>query len=117
MGVDYEIAVRQHRFDLLYANGALTGLIETLDQGERLLVVNVAVAPEAQGRGFGSQLMARAEDVAREAGCHRVWLYTNQRFEENVELYRRLGYAVDLEEDLGGGTVRVDMSKALAPAP
>jgi hypothetical protein len=28
-------------------------------------------------------------------------------------LYRKLGYGIDQEEDVGGGTVRVDMTRAL----
>ena len=55
MGADYEAAVRSHRFDLLYVEGALRGLIETTDEGDQLLIVNVAISPEFQGRGLGNQ--------------------------------------------------------------
>jgi len=114
MGADYEAAVRNHRFDLLYVDAVLTGLIETVDQRDRLLIVNVAVAPDAQGRGLGSVLMARAEANAQALGRKRIWLYTNKRFAQNVRLYLKLGYQIDREEDVGGGTTRVDMSKPLA---
>jgi len=113
MGADYDAAVLKHRFDLLYVGGVLAALIETADQGDRLLIVNVAVAPDFQGQGLGTRLMAHAEAVAASLGLRRLWLYTNQRFVENIRLYRRLGYAIDREEDMGGGTVRVDMSKVL----
>ena len=112
MQADHELAVREHRIDLLYSDGVLAGLVETIDQGDRLLVENVAVQPSFQGRELGRRLMAHAEDVARALGHRRVWLYTNKRFEENVRLYRSLGYAVEREEGLGGGTVRVDMAKS-----
>jgi ribosomal protein S18 acetylase RimI-like enzyme len=114
MSVDYEAALRSHRFDLLYVGGALAALIETVDQGDQLLVENVAVSPALQGRGFGSKLMAHAEEIARSLGYSRIWLYTNKRFVENVKLYLSLGYKVDREEDVGGGTIRVDMSKSLS---
>jgi GNAT superfamily N-acetyltransferase len=113
MTADYDAALRSHRFDLLYLGGALAGLIETIDEGDALLVENVAVAPAFQGRGLGSRLMAHAEDMARALGRGRLRLYTNKRFAENIRLYQRLGYQVDGESDLGGGTLRVDMSKAL----
>ena len=117
MGADYESAVREHRIDLLYVDNVLAGLIETVDQKNQLLIENVAVSPDFQGRGLGSKLMAHAEDVATSLGYDRVWLYTNKRFTGNVALYLKLGYRVDREEDLGGGTIKVDMSKILGPRP
>ncbi|CAN5596060.1 GNAT family N-acetyltransferase [soil metagenome] len=112
MLADYEAAVRKHRFDLLYVAGELAALIETLDEGDQLLVENVAVSPSHQGQGLGTRLMAQAEVVARGLGHGRIWLYTNQRFEENIRLYSRLGYRIDSEEPIGDA-VRVSMSKAL----
>lgn len=113
MGADYAAAVRDHRFDLLFLDGVLAGLVETIDEGDGLLVENLAVSPEFQRRGLGAQLMAHAEALARSLGHRRIRLFTNQRFAENIALYRRLGYRVDAEVDVGGETIRVDMSKAL----
>jgi hypothetical protein len=39
------------------------------------------------------------------------------RFTENIEFYLKLGYRVDREEDVGGGTMNVGMSKTLGPGP
>lgn len=113
MTADYERAVREHRIDLLYVGADLAGLVETIEEGDALLVENVAVAPAHQGRGLGARLMGHAEDLARALGCARIRLYTNQRFAENIRLYQRLGYGVDAQGEVGG-TIRVDMSKALA---
>jgi hypothetical protein len=41
-----------------------------------------------------------------------VRLYTNQRFTSNIDLYRRLGYRIDREEQLAIG-VAVHMRKAI----
>jgi ribosomal protein S18 acetylase RimI-like enzyme len=84
MGADYEAAVLKHRFDLLYVGDVLAALIETADQGDRLLIVNVAVAPDFQGQGLGTRLMAHAEVIAGSLCLRRLWLYTNQRFVENI---------------------------------
>jgi len=113
MTADYETAVRAHRFDLLEVGVALAGLIETIDEGDGLLVENLAVSPVFQRRGFGRQLMAQAEAVAASLGHELIRLFTNQKFEENITLYQRLGYRIDSFQDLGAGTVRVDMSKRL----
>jgi hypothetical protein len=58
--------------------------------------------------------MAYAEEVAASLGYARVWLYTNKRFTENITWYLKLGYRIDQEEDLGDGTIKVDMSKKLS---
>jgi ribosomal protein S18 acetylase RimI-like enzyme len=116
MGADYEAALRNHRIDLLYLDDRLAALIETIDQGDQLLLENLAVAPAYQRRGLGAKLMAHAEGVAAALGYDRVWLYTSRRFEGNVELYSRLGYGVESEEEIGGGLVRTNMSKSLPAA-
>jgi ribosomal protein S18 acetylase RimI-like enzyme len=56
--------------------------------------------------------MAHAETLAREHGFDTIRLYTNQRFVENIELYRKLGYVVDREEVVPVGVV-THMSKRL----
>lgn len=112
MTADYDKAVAAHRFDLLYVGGTLAALIETIREHDHLLVENVAVSPSFQGRGLGRRLMAHAEALAKASDFAEIRLYTNQRFVENIELYRRLGYRVDREEDVAVGVV-VHMSKRL----
>jgi GNAT superfamily N-acetyltransferase len=112
MTADYAAALAHHRVDLLHVDGSLAALIETIREADHLLVENVAVLPAFQGRGLGRRLMTHAEDLARTEGLGEIRLYTNQRFAENVALYRRLGYVVDREEDVGVG-VAVHMSKRL----
>jgi len=114
MTVDYELAVRRHRFDLLLSDGQLVALIETVDEGEQLLIENLAVAPDFQRRGFGRLLLSHAEQLARNLGKSCVRLYTNQRFAENIRLYERVGYRIDREEDYGIG-IAIHMSKAVRP--
>ena len=112
MTADYEQAVKHHRFDLLYMDGQLAALIETIRQPDHLLIENVAVLPAFQGQGLGRRLLALAEDLAVELGFAEIRLYTNQRFAENVALYRRCGYGIDKEE-AGERGVTVYMSKSL----
>ena len=113
MVVDYDEAVRRNRFDLLFVDHVLAALIETADEASQLLIINVAVAPGFQGRGLGTRLMARAEEIAASLGRERIRLYTNRLWQENVLLYRKLGYHVDSEEALDGEVFRVNMSKDL----
>jgi len=113
MGADYAAAAQKHRIDLLYVGNELAALIEMIPQAEHLLIENVAVLPALQKRGLGRKLLAHAEEVAAALGYGEIRLYTNQRFVENVQLYRRLGYQLDREEEYGE-SVRVHMSKRLA---
>ena len=109
MQADYAQALRDHRFDLLVAGPDLAGLIETRTEADHLLVVNVAVHPAFQGRGFGSRLMGRADAVAGEAGLTRLRLYTNKKYTANLRLYGALGYRVEREELYDGpGRTRDD---------
>ena len=113
MRVDYAQAIAKHRFDLLYAADILVALIETVADGDHLLIENVAVAPGAQGRGFGKRLLKHAEELAASSGLQGTRLYTNKLFVANLRLYEALGYRVDREEELNGG-IAVHMSKACA---
>lgn len=112
MTADYAEAVNKHRIDLLYLDGRLAALIETISEADHLLIENVAVSPAFQGRGLGRKLMAHAEQVAASLGHAETKLYTNKLFDENVRLYRRLGYGIDREEEFKGG-IAVHMSKPI----
>lgn len=70
----------------------IVGLIVLSREPDHLLIENVAVAPERQGRGIGRALIAHAEAVAEEAGTPCLRLYTHVKMTENQALYRRLGY-------------------------
>ena len=112
MTADYVEAVRNHRIDLLYVDGGLAALVEMIPQADHLLIENVAVLPDFQGRGLGRKLMAHAERVAASLGHHETRLYTNKLFAANVQLYRKLGYRIDREEAFKGGFA-VHMSKSI----
>jgi ribosomal protein S18 acetylase RimI-like enzyme len=114
MTADYDAALRKHRFDLLSVSGTLAALLETDHADGRLLIVNLAVSPDFQRRGLGTRLMAHAEAIGRSLGCARLWLYTGKLMAGNVELYTRLGYRIDREEEIDRGIIRVFMSKPLA---
>ena len=113
MTADYSAALRDHLVDLLHVGGEAVALIEMAPKPDHLLIVNVAVAPAYQGRGQGRALMAHAEEVARSLNLSEVRLYTNALFAENLQLYSRLGYRVDREEQHPQFGVAVHMSKRL----
>lgn len=62
-------------------------------QGE-LFVADVAVAPEARGRGVGMMLMAEAERVAREGKYTGISLGVRADNLPAVNLYRKMGFEI-----------------------
>ena len=99
MTADYDAAVRDHVVDLLRLNGEAAALIEMEPENDHLLVVNVAVSPDHQGKGYGRALLAHAEEFALSLGLKELRLYTSVHLTENVKLYERVGYKVDREEE------------------
>jgi len=114
MVADYGRAVKEHDIDLLYAADTLVGLIETKQLPDHLWIENIAVSPDAQGRGFGKHLLALADEKAARSGCSEIRLLTNEAFAANIALYERSGFSVDRKEPSRLGGVTVFMSKRLA---
>jgi ribosomal protein S18 acetylase RimI-like enzyme len=92
--------------------GEIVGLVVLLPEQQAMLLDNVAVAPRAQGRGFGVKLIAFAEESARAAGFAVIRLYTQDIMTENLALYSRLGF-VETHRGEEIGLNRVYMSKTI----
>lgn len=90
---DYDRRIADGQAWLLEQDGQLAGLLVLEDApGGVLLLDNLAVAPSAQGRGYGRALVAFAETEARRRGHREVQLYTHVLMTENQALYARLGF-------------------------
>jgi GNAT superfamily N-acetyltransferase len=108
---DYASLIDQGRVHVI-DDGGVVGVLVLIPERDAMLLDNVAVRPEAQGKGLGRRLLAFAEDEARRHGLGRVRLYTNVLMVENLGLYSSLGY---IETHRGGqnGYARVFMEKSL----
>lgn len=113
MTADYDEAMRKHWFDCLWSGDMMVGLIETVPQGDELMIVNVAVDPEWQGQGFGARLLRHAEMLAVDGGLRGTRLYTNRLMTANIALYTAQGYQFEKETHHDLGTVAVHMTKSL----
>jgi GNAT superfamily N-acetyltransferase len=94
-------------------DGTIVAIIVLLPKPYHLLLDNIAVRPDAQGRGLGRQLIAFAEAEARRLGHAELRLYTHQKMTENIALYARLGF-VETGRGQEAGYDRVFMTKRLA---
>jgi GNAT superfamily N-acetyltransferase len=114
MMADHAAAIRNHLVDLAFSEQTLAGLVEMVAHDDHLLIENVAVLPEMQRKGVGKALVARAERQARLLGLPVVRLYTNAKFESNIQFYQRLGYVVERLEAYRGGHI-THLTKTLPP--
>lgn len=109
---DYGALIERGRVHVIDHGGALRGILVLIPKADAMLVDNVAVAPAAQGRGFGRRLLAFAERMAIASGYRRIALYTNAVMTENIALYARIGYA-ETHRAEESGFRRVYMAKLL----
>ena len=109
---DYRQRVEAGGVHVLKNAGRVQGFIVLLETDGALLLDNLAVAPEAQGLGFGRLLMDFAEQHAIDAGFAAIRLYTNEAMTENITLYTRRGY-VETHRAEEHGLRRVYMTKRL----
>ncbi len=113
---DYDRLIAEAKVWVLEESGALAGVLVLENQADALLLDNVAIRPDRQGRGHGRRLVAFAEDTARERGFAIIRLYTHVRMTENIALYTRLGFA-ETGRMTEKGFERVYMTKAIEPPP
>lgn len=92
MDDDYATRLREGLVDVAEDDGEIFGLIVLVDEGDVLLVENVAVRPASQGRGVGGELLAHADRTAARLGRPGLRLYTHSAMTENIERYTRLGW-------------------------
>lgn len=90
---DYAARVAEGAAWVAEQDGQVAGILVLLPEADHLLLDNVAVAPEAHGKGVGRALVAFAEAEARRRGHAEIRLYTHEKMTENIAMYPRLGYA------------------------
>jgi GNAT superfamily N-acetyltransferase len=89
---DYAARIAAGQAWVLEEDGALLGALILEDEPGALMLYNIAIAPEAQGKGIGRRLIAFTEAEARRRGYGLLRLYTNELMVENVAMYPRLGF-------------------------
>jgi GNAT superfamily N-acetyltransferase len=111
---DYHRRVAENQAWVLEEDGQIVGLAVLVeDRPEALLLDNVCVASAMQGKGYGRQLIAFAEEEARRRGYGELHLYTHMLMTENIALYQRLGFR-EIGRIQEKGFHRVYMAKPIA---
>jgi ribosomal protein S18 acetylase RimI-like enzyme len=89
---DYGERIEKGEVWILEVEGEPTGVAILEEYANHLMIYSIAVKPDAQRKGYGSTLLDFADQRAIELGLHQVRLYTNERMERNLTLYRRHGF-------------------------
>jgi GNAT superfamily N-acetyltransferase len=90
----------------------VVGVLTLVPEADHLLIENIALHPDAQGRGLGGILMGFAEQEATRLGITRMTLFTHEVMIENLAIYGHLGY-VEVARRSENGYHRVFMEKQL----
>ena len=89
---DYRPRIERGEVWILEIEGERTGIAVLEGNTEYLLIYSIAVKPDAQRKGYGRALLDFADKRAIELGLHEVRLYTNEKMERNLTLYRGHGF-------------------------
>jgi GNAT superfamily N-acetyltransferase len=109
---NYEEIVERMEAWLFGPPHELRGVLVLEAEPDALLIWSVASAPEAQGAGLGGLMLNFAERRAHELNLADVRLYTGEKLRDNVDWYRRRGFAIERLETLADRAI-VHMRKRL----
>jgi GNAT superfamily N-acetyltransferase len=112
MLTDYVRAIGECQVWICGKNCDCEGVLVLIPKPTYMLLDNVAVHPDHQGRGIGRCLIALAEAEAIRQGYCELRLYTNEKMVENITMYKRLGWK-EIDRGLEDGYMRVFMRKTL----
>ena len=112
---DYGPRIEKGQVWILEVEGEPTGVAVLEECADHLLVYSIAVKPNAQRKGYGTALLNFADQRAIGLGLREVRLYTNERMEQNLRLYRRHGFVevAKRAHPSRPGQVLVDMVRRL----
>jgi ribosomal protein S18 acetylase RimI-like enzyme len=103
----------------VHEDGRLIGSIRVRRGPEDMHVAHIArlaVAPDRQGEGIGTRLLAAAE-VSVAEGVEELRLFTGEYSERNLRLYERLGYRETHRAPAGDHDLVFLSKRAARPAP
>jgi GNAT superfamily N-acetyltransferase len=91
----------------------IVGAVRARRDGELLLVGRLAIAPDQQGRGIGTRLLAAVEERGAAVGATEAELFTGSLSEANLRLYLREGYVETQRVPGDDGVEQVFLRKTL----
>ncbi|WP_101674205.1 GNAT family N-acetyltransferase [Alloalcanivorax mobilis] len=109
---DYKAVIARQLVWVAEEGWTLHGVLVAEEEGDALLLNNLAVDPDFQGHGTGMRLLRLAEDLAAQAGLTEVHMYINEAMVENLVFYQKRGYR-ELQRRQENGYHRIYLGKSL----
>lgn len=103
MDDDQGARVANDELFVLEDGAALLGVITMQRQPDAIHIFNLAIHPEAQGRGLLHRLIDFAEAAARRSNKPKLTLYTNVVMTRNRAVYAHLGFTEMGEHETPAG--------------
>lgn len=103
MDDDQMARVASGQLFVLEEGAQIQGVITMEVQPAAVHIFNLAIHPDAQGRGLLHELVGFAEAAARREGKPKLTLYTNVVMTRNRAIYAHLGFVETREEVKSAG--------------
>lgn len=108
MSADFAAHIARDTVVVVESDEQVRGYMIAWPEADAYFIDNIAVDPEAQGRGLGRRLIEYAVSEAQRLGLRALCLYTNVAMTENLAMYRRIGF-VEMHRAVENGFNRVYM--------
>ena len=107
---NYAEVIQRRQVHVATDGSAILGVLVLEPTAEGFYLDNVAVHPDARGRGVGRRLLELAEMEAQRQGYDSIYLATHEMMTENRALYARVGY-VEYDHRVVNGFPRIFFRK------
>ena len=84
--------------DEVVSSSTLT-IIKNLTRGAKPygLIENVVTHPQYRKKGYGTSILNKAIEIAKENNCYKVMLLTSSKKEETLTFYEKAGFKKDIK--------------------
>ncbi|WP_170480237.1 GNAT family N-acetyltransferase [Ruegeria arenilitoris] len=89
-GIEQDIT--KHNVTVAEVDEQILGVIIFDEVSDAIMIFNLAVAPEGQGRGIARRLLEVAETTARDCSFSLLRLRTHKLMRDTRSIYRHLGW-------------------------
>jgi ribosomal protein S18 acetylase RimI-like enzyme len=93
MVANYAEAIALYQVWVALYQEQIIGALVLVPKEDHMLLANIAVHPDQQGKGVGRALLELADAEALDQGYHELRLHTDKAMTENLALYKRSGWA------------------------
>jgi ribosomal protein S18 acetylase RimI-like enzyme len=74
-------------------DGKLVGFLYGKHESGVIYISSIITAENARGKGIGTMLISKSEEVGKKLGAHKMWLITGKKWSENA-FYQKVGFKI-----------------------